>query len=102
LSYGVRLRAREFGIRMALGAPRAAVRGMVLRRGLTVTAFGTLLGLAGAGVAARLMAALVFHASPLAPSVLAGAAALLVMVAAVAAYLPARRATAVDPRSVLQ
>jgi len=102
LSYGVRLREREFGIRMALGASRGAIRRMVLRQGLTVTATGTALGLAGAAAAARLMSAVVFHVRPLEPSVIVAAVAFMGVVAGVAAYLPARRATAVDPRTVLQ
>lgn len=102
LSYGVRLRSREFGIRMALGAERGAIRSMVLRQGLTVTAIGVVAGLLGALALARLMASLVFRISPLDPQVLAGAAAFMAVVAAIAAYLPARRATQVDPREVLQ
>ncbi len=102
LSYGVRLRSREFGIRMALGAERGAIRRMVMRQGLAVTAGGIAVGLVGALGAARLMQAMVFRVSPLDPFVLAGAAAFMSVVAAIAAYLPARRATTVDPRSALQ
>jgi predicted permease len=102
LSYGVRLREREFGIRMALGAERGAVRWMVLRRGLALVAGGTAIGLAGAAATSRLMTSLVFQVRPLEPAVLGAAAAFLVLVAALAAYLPARRATRVDPKAVLQ
>jgi ABC-type antimicrobial peptide transport system permease subunit len=102
LSYGVRLREREFGVRMALGAEAGRVRRMVLRRGLALVAAGTVIGLVGAAAAARLMQSLVFRVRPLEPSVLAGAAAFMAAVAALAAYLPARRATRVDPRSILQ
>jgi putative ABC transport system permease protein len=102
LSYGVRLRAREFGIRMALGAERGVVRRMVLRQGLTLTAIGTVIGLLGAAAMARLLAALVFRVSPLDPAVLSAAVIVMAIVAAVAAYLPARRATSVDPRTALQ
>jgi predicted lysophospholipase L1 biosynthesis ABC-type transport system permease subunit len=102
LSYGVRLREREFGIRMALGAERGAVRWMVLRRGMALVAAGSAIGLAGAAGAARLMRSLVFQVSPLDPAVLAGAAGFMLAVAALAAYLPARRATRVDPKAVLQ
>jgi len=102
LSYGVRLREREFGIRMALGAERGAVRWMVLRRGLALVAAGTAVGLAGAAATARLMQSLVFQVRPLEPSVLAAAATFMLVVAALAAYLPAHRATRVDPKAALQ
>jgi hypothetical protein len=102
LSYGVRLREREFGVRMALGAARGAVRWMVMRRGLALVAAGTAIGLAGAALAARLMQSLVFQVRPLDPTVLAAAAGFMLVVAALAAYLPAARATRVDPRIALQ
>ena len=102
LSYGVRLRSREFGIRMALGADRGAIRRMVLREGMLVTAIGTAIGLLGAVALSRLMASMVFGIDPLDPMVMAGAAAFMGLVAACAAYLPAYRATSVEPSSVLQ
>jgi ABC-type antimicrobial peptide transport system permease subunit len=102
LSYGVRLRSREFGIRMALGADRGLIRRMVLREGLLVTAIGTGIGLVGAIAMSRLLASLVFGISALDPRVMAAAAAFMGVVAAVAAYLPAYRATSVEPRTVLQ
>ncbi len=102
LSYGVRLREREFGIRMALGAEAGPVRWMVLRRGLALVAAGTAIGLLGAAATARVMQSLIFRVQPLEPTVLAAAAAFMAVVAATAAYLPARRATRVDPRRVLQ
>ena len=102
LSYSVRLRSREFGIRMALGADRGSIRRMVLREGLVVTALGTGIGLLGAVALSRLMASLVFGIDPLDPSVMAGAAVFMGLVATLAAYLPAYRATSVEPSSVLQ
>jgi len=102
LSYGVRLRAKEFGIRMALGAEAGDIRRMVIRQGAAVTILGTSIGLLGALALSRLMSSLVFQVSPLDPVVLAGAALFMLMVALLAAYLPARRATAVDPRAALQ
>jgi putative ABC transport system permease protein len=102
LSYGVRLRSREFGIRMALGADRGAIRRMVLREGMVVTAIGTVIGLSGAVAASRLMASLVFGIDPLDPTVVLGAVAFMGLVAVFAAYLPAYRATSVEPSSVLQ
>lgn len=102
LSYGVRLRSREFGIRLALGAEPRAIRQMVLRQGMIVTAVGIAGGLLGAFALARVMASMVFRISPLDPWVLAGAVGFMVLVAGFAAYLPARLATRADPREVLQ
>ena len=102
LSYGVRLRAREFSIRMALGAERSAIRSMVLREGLLVTGVGIVIGLLGAVAAGKLMTSVLFHVSPLDPGVLVAAVVFMAMVAAIAAYLPARRATIEDPRAALQ
>ncbi len=102
LSYGVKLRTREFGIRMALGAERSTIRRAVLRQGLTVAAFGVVLGLLVALPLSRLMRALLFQVSPLDPWVIAGAILFMGIVATVASYLPARQATAVDPRTALQ
>jgi putative ABC transport system permease protein len=102
LSYSVRLRSREFGIRMALGADRGSIRRMVLREGLVVTAVGTGIGLLGAVGLSRLMASMVVGIDPLDPSVMAGAAVFMAVVATIAAYLPAYRATSVEPSSVLQ
>lgn len=102
LSYGVKLRSREFAIRMALGAEPGEIRRMVLRQGLIMAAIGIGAGLLGALALSRLMATMVFQVSPLDPLVLLGAVAFLAVVAGVAAYLPAHRATAVDPRSALQ
>ncbi len=102
LSYGVRLRSREFGIRMALGAERGAIRRMVMRRGLMVTGCGIAVGMVGAVGASRFMRAMVFGVSTVDPIVLATAAGFMVLVASLAAYFPARRATAVEPRESLQ
>lgn len=102
LSYGVRLRAREFGIRMALGAHAGAIRSMVLRQGLQVTGIGVLLGVVGAAGMARLMTSVLFHVKPLDPIVMLGAACLLSAVATLATMLPAHRATSVEPKTVLE
>lgn len=102
LSYSVRLRSREFGIRMALGAERGSIRGMVLSRGLRLTLVGIVAGAGGALVLGRLMTSMIFQVKPLDPTVLLGAAVFMFGVAAVAAYLPAHRATAADPREALQ
>lgn len=102
LSYGVRLRSRELGIRMALGAEAGAIRGMVIREGLALTAIGVVVGLVGAIASSRLLASLVFEVSALDPRVLGAVALIMAGVAALAAYLPARHATSLDPRTVLQ
>jgi ABC-type antimicrobial peptide transport system permease subunit len=102
LSYTVRMRSREFGIRRALGAQSGAIRRMVIRSGLSHAAVGAAIGLVGAVASSRLLASAVFEVDPLEPWVLIAAVGLMAIVAAVAAYLPARRATIVDPRTVLE
>lgn len=102
LSYGVKLRAREIGIRMALGAEQWSIRSMILRQGLAMAAGGVLIGILGAVALARLMVSLVFHVSPLDPVVYAMATGVMVVVAGAAAYVPAYRATSIEPRTALQ
>jgi ABC-type antimicrobial peptide transport system permease subunit len=102
LSYGVRLRSRELGIRMALGAEAGVIRRAVIGHGLLLTGIGLGVGLVGALAMSRLLASLLFEVSPLDPRVLGAVALLMGMVAAIAAYLPARHATSLDPRTVLQ
>ena len=102
LSYGVRLRTREFGIRMALGAEAGSVRALVLREAFAVTGLGVALGVCGAVALSRVIASAAFQTEPLDPRVLASVVAFIAAVAVVAAYLPAYRATTVDPRTALQ
>ena len=102
LSYGVRLRTREFGIRMALGAEAGSVRGLVLREAFTVTGLGVALGIAGAVALSRVITSAAFQTAPLDPRVLASVVAFIAAVATAAAYVPAYRATTVDPRTTLQ
>ena len=97
LSYGVRLRARELSIRIALGAEGGAIRRLIMRRGLMVIGVGLAIGLVGATTLSRFMASALFQVSPFDPSVLAGAMVVMTLIGAAAAYLPARRATAADP-----
>jgi predicted permease len=101
LSYGVRLRTRELGIRMALGARAATIRGMILRQGLTLALIGLVIGFIGAAALSRLIASLLFAVRPMDVTVLAGSCVLLALVSGVAAYWPARRATSIDPRQSL-
>jgi putative ABC transport system permease protein len=93
---------REIGVRMALGATASEVRNMVLRQAFMVAGAGTVAGLAGAAVGSRLLKSMLFGISPSDPATLAGVAVVLLVVAAASAYLPARRATAIDPALALR
>ena len=90
-------RTHEIGVRMALGARTMAVFQLVLARGLALTLAGTALGLAGASLATRALASFLFSVRPTDPITFAAVSFLLMAVAFVASYLPARRATKVDP-----
>jgi putative ABC transport system permease protein len=87
----------EIGIRMALGASRASVLGMIVRRGLLTTAIGLALGLPAAYGLARLMSSLVFGVSASDPATFIGIPLALVAAAILAVYIPAQRATRIDP-----
>lgn len=97
MAYAVSQRTRELGIRMAVGASPRDIVGLVLRQGLVLTGIGLTLGLLGAVAAARLVANLLFGVSPSDPATFVLVPAILLAVAAVATYVPARRALAVDP-----
>ena len=101
---GVRGRpaAREFGIRLALGADRRNIVAMVSRRGTRLTIIGLALGLASAAAASRVLGSLLFAIAPLDAVSFATATTLLAMVALTACYLPARRAARVDPTLALR
>lgn len=96
MSYSVGQRTREIGLRMALGAGRRDVLGLVLRQGLTLVGAGVVLGVAGAFAASRLVRTLLFQ-SPSDPLSFIGASGALVAVAVLASLVPARRASRVDP-----
>ncbi len=102
LSYVVRLRGAEFGIRIALGASPAAILAAVMRQGAIVIGVGIGIGVVGAVTFSRVVTSLVFHVSPLDPRALLGAALVLAIFGGAAAWLPARRAAALDPRSALE
>jgi predicted permease len=102
LAYAVGERTREIGIRMALGAQPRQVLGMVLRTGLVLAASGLAAGLALALAGARLVRSLLVEVGSADPLVFGGAALFLGAVAFAASYLPARRATKVDPMSSLR
>jgi putative ABC transport system permease protein len=102
MSYAVNLRLREMGIRMALGADPGDVRRLVIVHGLKHALVGVTLGLAGAALVTRWMTTLLFGVKPDDPLTLAAAAGLLLLTAAAACYIPARRATRTDPLLVLR
>src|SRR5262249_22015580 len=101
LSYAATLRRREIAIRVALGAQDRDVRRAFLTYGVGLTLVGVVLGCVAAGAVTQLMASLLSDVTPLDPLTYAVAAVLLMAVAVVASYVPARRAAAVDPAQVL-
>ena len=102
ISYTVAQRTREIGIRMALGAQEAGLKMMFVRRSLIWCGIGAAAGLAAAVAVSRVMSALLFEISPLDPLTYSLAAACVLVSAAVASYLPARRVTRVNPVEALR
>jgi predicted permease len=102
LSYLVTERRREIGIRMALGANRGLVLGMVMGQGMLLAVAGVVIGVLGALAVNRVIATLLFGVEPTDPATIAGVVATIAGVALLACYLPARRATLVDPMLVLR
>jgi len=101
-SYGVAQRKTEIGVRMALGANRSQVLGLIMRSGMTTIAIGLILGVVLSLALTRLMSGLLFSVHASDPLALAGAAFVLVLAALVAIFIPARRATKVNPMSALR
>ncbi len=95
-------RTREIGIRMALGATREAVRGLVLRQALALAGTGVAVGLAIAAAASKVLESLLFGVSGLDPVTFAGACALFTAVTLIATYVPARRAMSIEPVEALR
>jgi predicted permease len=102
IAFSVSERVQEFGVRMALGAQRGEVLGMVLRQGLTLVAIGLVIGIAGALALTRLMSRLLFAIEPTDAATFIAVSAVLAIVALLACFLPARRAASVDPLVALR
>jgi len=102
ISYAVSTRKHEIGIRMALGAQKTDVLKLVLGQGMSLTLVGVGIGLPAALALTRLMKSLLFGLSATDPATFLGASLLLASVALLACYLPARRATKVDPMIALR
>jgi hypothetical protein len=102
LSYLVTLRRREIGIRIALGARPQRIGALILRHGVSLTAAGLALGLAGASGVVRVMRTLLYEVEPSDPASMAIVSVVLIATAAVASWWPARRAMRVDPAALLR
>ena len=102
IAYVVQQRTREIGIRSALGAEPRELAKMFLRHGLALSALGALIGVVAAAALARLMSSVLFGVSPLDPAAYVAALVVIVLAAALATYLPARRAAQLDPIETLR
>jgi predicted permease len=102
LAYSVAQRTREIGVRMALGAPRGGILALVLGQGAALAGIGMAVGLAGAFAVTRYLSSLLFGITPLDPATFAAVALVFAGVALLASYVPARRATGVDPLAALR
>jgi predicted permease len=102
VSFSVTQRTREIGIRMALGAQKGAIIRLILNRSMGAVGIGIVIGLLGSFALTRFLTGLLFEVKPMDPVVLGIVTALLVIVAGAAGYLPARRATRVDPLAALR
>ena len=102
LAYSVAARRQEFGIRMALGAATRDLVGLVMRQGIKLAAAGLAIGLIGSFAATRLLAFMLYDVSPTDPPTFAAITLLLLAVAALACYVPARRAARINPTQALR
>jgi hypothetical protein len=102
MSTWVAQRTQELGVRIALGAQAATVRGMILKQGATLAAVGIVLGLAAALLLSRLLASMLFGVQPTDPATFLVAAAVLLATTLLACLIPARRATRIDPLGALR
>jgi ABC-type antimicrobial peptide transport system permease subunit len=102
IAYSVRERTKEIGVRLALGATAIEVCRMVMSRALKLAAIGVVVGLVSAGLFTRALQQLLFRVDPLDPVTFAGAPLLILLVAAVAAFVPAIRGMRTSPSDVLR
>ena len=102
MSFTIVQRTREIGIRLAIGATQSDVLTLVVGQGTRLAAIGALFGLVGAFALTRVMRTLLFDVSPLDPVAIIGATVLLLIIAALASYWPARRASRIDPQSAIR
>jgi len=102
IAYSVSQRTREIGVRMALGAGRGSVIGMVVRQGLGLAVMGVVAGTVGAALLTKLMASLLYSTSPTDAFTFAGVSAVFLLVAGMACFVPARQVTAIDPLTALR
>jgi ABC-type antimicrobial peptide transport system permease subunit len=102
LSHSIRERTQEIGLRVALGASRSDVLRLILRQGMTLIAIGIVFGFLAAGGLTQFLSTMLFGVEPLDLLTFAFAAALLLLVGALASYLPARRATRIEPIDALR
>jgi len=102
IAYSVNERTREIGIRMALGSTESGVIGLVIRRGMKLALIGMAIGLAAGAAVSQFLGGLLIEFSPWDPATFIGVTTILLIVAALASYLPARRATRIDPITALR
>jgi len=102
MAYSVHRRQREIGVRMAMGAEQGAVLSLILRRGMKLVGTGIAIGLVASLLIARVLARMLYGLSPADPISLAGASVVLILVAFVACYIPARMASRLDPMAALR
>ena len=102
IAYSVNQRTHEIGVRVALGAQQSDVFRLVVAGGARLAVIGVVIGTVGAFAATRVLTTLLFGVSPTDPLVFGGMAALLLVTATIASYLPARRAASLDPVNALR
>jgi ABC-type antimicrobial peptide transport system permease subunit len=102
MAFAVGRRSNEIGLRMALGASTGSVLRLIMGQGLTLTSIGLIVGLATAFASARLLTSMLFQIEPTDPVVYVGVVTLLGAVALIANYIPARRASKIDPLTAIR